>query len=288
MLPNLEQLKSMHYQLLGCYVERVNQVDAYDFFVKTDFDEKGEPIDYPGGIRGYPMRIGYWFESLVCWKPVVQFFMESHIRRRQVVIRRVYEQVFYTIDPSTQEAKKLQAWLKEAIANIKGLEGTLQSRQIMSNLLKVITGQLAAILAAIMGFKIGDGLIAGVYNWSQKNPIQTSSIVAALSTIVLILFITYFPLTTPYYITEKLLRIKKGNKSIRDMETDIFKAHHVSEPKDISFHGIMLNMLVFITLCALLGINHLLPSIGMQPLFPPPSIYFVIGIAVIFLLVINI
>ncbi len=148
-VPEHQELERAHQLLLKEYVRAIAAVSRLSFFIGL------HEIQVPpeGFIRRlfHLLLFKYSPLRLLQWKPLVQLFVEAHVRQKISQLSTIYIQTSFLIQNSLSEKPEYLTWLNQASQECKEFQQTLSTGKIFLDSLKFTTTFMFGLFLAFAG-----------------------------------------------------------------------------------------------------------------------------------------
>lgn len=173
-LPSFTALKDKHQQLMQSYYQILALASTQPFLIdifallkRKEFSPSKEKILRVLIFVLTPVKFIF---RLFCWKPLVDLFVELHMKNKAKEIRDIYIQLSQTINDDRKYYKKYKNWLITSASELELYSTSLASQKTIKELL---TKFWTAILAIIVVILRVDNIFQALVNLVRFTPISS-------------------------------------------------------------------------------------------------------------------
>ena len=154
-VPALDELKKAHYRLFQQYYDVLNKASELPFFIvipdsishlETNSKISRLLIQILGRLYSLGDKVLFRF---LRWKPLVNFFLEIHIRNKSIEISKIYRQLAATLDRQKTQNQDFSLWLTTISEETQRLGETLSSNKNIKEFVAKLGGALLTFIFVI-------------------------------------------------------------------------------------------------------------------------------------------
>jgi hypothetical protein len=167
-LPDFIELKKAHQALLGRYAQTLAAATRFSFFVSGHEVYQSKRLS---PTRKFIFYIISKFSPLrlLAIKPLISFFIESHMRSKLRELEVAYTQMSSTIPVYYPTQEKYLAWFKDAVKECQNLASTLSSAKIFGDFAVTLRNLFVAIVLSALGVNSLASLVVNLLRTPQIN-----------------------------------------------------------------------------------------------------------------------
>jgi thiosulfate reductase cytochrome b subunit len=278
-----DQIKEAHYALLEAYGLALEKVSCLSFFGTPTIPGNANPDKLLRRLYRGILKIAGVLVGLFSLKPLVRYFVESHIKNELREIKTIYLQQSMMILPTRPGAAGYKKWSNTVLPELIALEETLLSWKSLFNAAGSILATMATFILALFGLnsvpeislKVGQAISI----LAQKPALEFALYLAAL---VLIVYFFSNLFGTSFSVKRRLFLDEAGDQTIYSLENALFERLERKKPLEFPMQRLFIYMYLLGLPIFMLTIDTIRKSHQIPPLFTFPGNLIALLLVVVF------